>query len=188
MVKGAGVGAGFCNGATGVLASVLLQLGYTMGTQQCCFRMLASVVLTVSDGGLSTALPGFNLTVLLDTDGDQLPDTCDANCVASGLTPDTDDDNDGVLDTLDALPLDETETVDTDGDGIGNNADTDDDNDGLSDSEESQLGTDPLLADTDGDGWSDKEEIEGGSDPLSETSEPEISTGLPIWLLYQATQ
>lgn len=146
------------------------------------------IVITVSDGTLTANLQPFDITVLLDTDGDGDPDSCNAGCQGAGYNEDTDDDNDGVPDTLDALPLDETETVDTDGDGTGNNADTDDDNDGLSDSEESQLGTDPLLADTDGDGWSDKEEIEEGSDPLSEMSEPEISTGLPIWLLYQATQ
>jgi hypothetical protein len=78
--------------------------------------------------------------------------------------------------------------LDSDTDGIGNNADLDDDNDGLTDMQESELGTDPLSRDTDGDGWSDKEEIEEGTDPLSASSQPEIQSGLPIWLLYQATQ
>ena len=76
----------------------------------------------------------------------------------------------------------------TDGDGRGDLCDADDDNDGLTDTEEAELGTDPLKRDTDGDGWSDKEEVNEGADPLQASSQPEISNGLPIWLLYQATQ
>ena len=64
-----------------------------------------------------------------DTDNDGFPDTCDAGCLATGLTADPDDDNDGVLDADDVFPLDKDESVDTDGDKIGNNADTDDDGD-----------------------------------------------------------
>jgi len=100
--------------------------------------------------------------VLVDTDGDGLPDAIDP-----------DDDNDGVLDEADAFPLDPTESVDTDGDGIGNNADPDDDNDGLSDTDdglsdtdEAAYGTNPLVADTDGDGVSDSDEVAAGTNPL----------------------
>ena len=78
--------------------------------------------------------------------------------------------------------------VDTDSDGVDDCSDTDDDNDGLTDTEETGFGTDPLKHDTDGDGWSDKEEVDGGTDPLLPTSQPELENGLPIWLLYQATQ
>ena len=100
-----------------------------------------------------------------------------------------DSDGDGVIDGADNCPLlGNASQADADQDGLGNECDTDDDDDGLSDAEEGQLGTNPLLRDTDGDGWSDKEEVDEGSDPLSKTSEPEISMGLPIWLLYQATQ
>ena len=67
--------------------------------------VVTSVVLTVSDGTLSTDLPAFDLTVLLDTDGDGAPDDCDANCVASGFAADPDDDNDGVDDENDRYPL-----------------------------------------------------------------------------------
>jgi hypothetical protein len=81
-----------------------------------------------------------------------------------------DDDDDGVIDTEDDLPLDSTESVDTDGDGVGNNADADDD----------------------GDGYLDSAEIAAGTDPLSSESFPsedeEGSGGLPIWMLYIATQ
>ena len=38
-----------------------------------------------------------------DTDNDGFPDTCDAGCLATGLTADPDDDNDGVLDADDVF-------------------------------------------------------------------------------------
>jgi len=136
----------------------------------------------------------------VDSDGDGVYDAQD-NCPfffnpeqtnldedALGDVCDEDLDGDGVDDIEDVFPDNPDEAFDTDNDGIGNNADTDDDNDGLLDSEESQLGTDPLSRDSDGDGWTDLEEVEEGSDPLSRESEPELATGLPIWLLYVATQ
>ena len=95
----------------------------------------------------------------LDTDGDGI-----------GNNADTDDDGDGVSDEDDDFPLDVSESVDTDGDGIGNNTDTDDDNDGYSDADESLAGTDPLDAD---------------SYPTETSAESE---GLPIWMLYLASQ
>ena len=136
----------------------------------------------------------------INTDGDTQGDACDS-----------DDDNDGLNDEFDAFPLDPSEQVDTDEDGTGDNGDNcpnianadqvnsdsdvagnacdaDDDNDGLTDTTEVELGTDPLKRDTDGDGWSDKEEVDEGTDPLLASSQPELSSGLPIWLLYQATQ
>jgi len=62
----------------------------------------------------------------------------------------------------------------------------DSDADGLSDSEEVELGTDPNNVDSDGDGATDYEEVNDGTDPL-DYGDPG-QTGLPIWLLYQATQ
>ena len=87
-----------------------------------------------------------------DTDNDGFPDTCDAGCLATGLTADPDDDNDGVLDADDVFSLDKDESVDTDGDKIGNNADTDDDGDKVADAADNC----PLIVnadqlDTDGD-------------------------------------
>ena len=101
-----------------------------------------------------------------DTDADGAPNTCDASCLAAGMTADTDDDGDGIADTTDTFPLDAseqsdsdgdgtgdnadvfpldaTETLDTDDDGFGNNADTDDDGDEVSDAQEALDGTDPL--------------------------------------------
>ncbi|MDB2667799.1 hypothetical protein N9Y71_05900 [Luminiphilus sp.] len=114
----------------------------------------------------------------LDTDGDGI-----------GNNADTNDDGDAFLDISDAFPLDPSEWWDTDGDGIGNNADTDDDNDGLSDSEEINLGTNQLLRDTDGDGYSDEYEVASGTDPLDLESAPDDeASGLPIWLLYEASK
>ena len=125
--------------------------------------------------------------LLADTDGDGLSDKEESDGNTDPLRDDSD--GDGVLDNADNCPLlGNAPQADADQDGFGNECDADDDNDGLSDAEEGQLGTNPLLRDTDGDGWSDKEEVDEGSDPLSKTSEPEISMGLPIWLLYQATQ
>ena len=115
----------------------------------------------------------------LDSDGDgvndsadQCPNTPSGETVdANGCAPSQlDSDGDGVDDASDAFPEDGSETLDTDGDGVGNNADTDDD----------------------GDGYSDSDEIEAGTDPLSSESFPsedeEGSEGLPIWMLYIATQ
>jgi len=95
-----------------------------------------------------------------------------------------DTDGDGVPDSDDAFPFDPTEWEDTDTDGIGNNADTDDDNDGLSDTDEIKLyTTDPLNPDSDGDGYTDGEEISGGTDPLDPDSIP-----LPHSLIFEVGQ
>ena len=125
---------------------------------------------------------------------------------------DSDSDGDGVSDADDAFPNDASETADTDGDGVGNNEDTDDDGDGVLDTADafplislngltdtdgdgrpndcdSDCQTLGMTADTDddGDGYTDVEEIEAGSDPTDANDEP-LNTGLPVWLLYQATQ
>jgi hypothetical protein len=85
-----------------------------------------------------------------------------------------DADGDGALDLDDAFPTDPTETVDSDGDGLGNNL-------------EGTLGTDINNVDTDGDDYSDYDEYTEGTDPLDANDYPNTS-GLPIWLLYEATQ
>jgi hypothetical protein len=122
-----------------------------------------------------------------------------------------DSDGDSVVDENDNCKYaPNTDQTNTDGDAQGNACDADDDNDGLPDTAEAAIGTNPLVADTDGDrlsdqeevnlgtdptnkdsdsdGWSDYEEIVEGTDPNSASSEPESNNGLPIWLLYQATQ
>jgi hypothetical protein len=85
-----------------------------------------------------------------------------------------DADGDGVLDFDDAFPNDPTETIDSDGDGLGNNL-------------ERTLGTDINNVDTDGDDYSDYDEYTEGTDPLDKDDYP-IASGLPIWLLYEASK
>jgi len=100
-----------------------------------------------------------------------------------------DSDSDGFLDGDDnCASFPNADQLNSDSDSDGNACDADDDNDGLTDVTEADLGTDPLKRDTDGDGWSDKEELDEGTDPLQASSQPEVNSGLPIWLLYQATQ
>ena len=100
-----------------------------------------------------------------------------------------DSDSDGFRDGDDnCASFPNADQLNSDSDSDGNACDADDDNDGLTDVTEADLGTDPLKRDTDGDGWSDKEELDEGTDPLQASSQPEVNSGLPIWLLYQATQ
>ncbi len=57
---------------------------------------------TVLDVG--DAYPLISITGRTDTDADGAPDSCDSDCVATGMAADTDDDNDTVLDVDDAFP------------------------------------------------------------------------------------
>jgi VCBS repeat-containing protein len=107
------------------------------------------VNVSVSDGNGGIYKTQFTLEVLLDTDGDGIPDV-----------DDEDDDNDDTPDTNDDFPLDPAEDTDTDSDGTGDNADTDDDGDGFLDVWEEFLGTNSkdssnMPIDTDGDGAPD---------------------------------
>jgi hypothetical protein len=133
-----------------------------------------------------------------DSDGDGENDLVDA-----------DDDNDGVVDTADAFPSDPTETADADKDGLGDNADQcdntppaetgainalgcspsdlDSDGDGVTDDMDAFPNDPNETLDSDGDGYGDNAEIEAGTDPYDANDQPSQS-GLPIWLLYQATQ
>jgi hypothetical protein len=80
-----------------------------------------------------------------------------------------DSDGDGVPDNQDDFPFDAAETLDTDGDGEGNNADTDDDNDGMPDTWELSYGLNPLkddaAEDPDGDDISNINEYNLGTAP-----------------------
>ncbi|MEC7240612.1 MAG: MopE-related protein [Myxococcota bacterium] len=111
-----------------------------------------------TDGdGLSDGDETLAGTVLLDTDGDGVPNALD-----------TDDDNDGVSTLVEVGDYDWTNPVDeppdTDGDGDIDALDTDSDGDGLLDSAEGEV-------DTDGDGLSDRLDTDSDNDSIPDASE-----------------
>ena len=97
-----------------------------------------------------------------------------------------DDDSDGVSNSIDYCG-DSPPGVAVDAWGCSAQQATDSDGDGLSDGQEAALGTDINNVDSDGDGFSDGDEVSAGSDPLDPEDEP-LAPGLPVWLLYEATQ
>ena len=155
------------------------------------------------------AFPLISLGGRTDTDGDGRPDNCDTACQATGMTADPDDDNDLITDTQDDFPTDPTEATDTDSDGLGDNADQcdstpatdagsinasgcgpserDSDSDGTNDALDAFPNDPDETSDSDGDGYGDNAEIEAGTDPNDANDSP-LQSGLPIWLLYEATQ
>ena len=120
---------------------------------------------------VNDAFPLISVTGNTDTDSDGAPDTCDATCLANGMT-------------ADAFPLDCSDWLDTDGDGIGDNAEAtlgtnplvaDSDGDTVNDGAEVTAGTNPLLADTDGDGVNDAEDAFPNDASVSEAGSGGIS-------------
>ncbi|MCK0132658.1 gliding motility-associated C-terminal domain-containing protein, partial [Flavobacteriaceae bacterium F08102] len=101
-----------------------------------------------SNGDVSTAM--VSIEVLVDTDGDNVPDIYDI-----------DDDNDGIIDTVEGALTD-----DQDNDGYVNSLDIDADNDGIPDNVEAQE-TDNYIApsgiDSDGNGLDDAYESSPGA-------------------------
>ena len=117
---------------------------------------------------VNDAFPDIPLGGLTDTDGDGLPNVCDAACQTAGMTADADDDADGIVDTVDGYPLVSIGTLlDTDADGrpndcdsacqeLGMAADTDDDGDNSPDADDGfPLISTGILLDTDLDGIPD---------------------------------
>jgi len=107
----------------------------------------------------------FRITVT-DDGGLTDVDTCTVEVIKDVVV---DSDGDGVPDNQDVFPFNADEYLDTDGDGEGNNADTDDDNDGMPDDWELSYGLNPLKddagSDPDGDGISNINEFNLGIAP-----------------------
>lgn len=175
-------------------------------------RLAALEAADADDDSVANGVDAFPLISLggrSDTDGDGRPDNCDTACQATGMTADPDDDNDLVADTQDDFPTDPNETTDTDSDGLGDNADQcdstpaadassinasgcgpserDSDGDGTNDAFDAFPNDPSETLDSDGDGYGNNEETEAGTDPNDANDQP-TQSGLPIWLLHQATQ
>lgn len=182
------------NGGAGSTSGLDSYLEYTFATEgtyyirvgQCC-------VSPISNAGtykLHITTQSLGAVVIIDSDGDGIPDDrevefgTDANNsdsdgdgmndgweVRHGFNPTLDDggldaDGDGYSNSYEAQNGGDPRSADHDFDGIADAKDTDDDNDGLSDLEELSLGTSPFNADTDGDGWNDLFEVQSQLDPL----------------------
>ncbi|HEX7030442.1 MAG TPA: DUF4347 domain-containing protein [Gammaproteobacteria bacterium] len=133
-----------------------------------------NIVITVSDGALSTSLAAFSIEVLADADGDGTADADDSDDDGDGISDadegtgdtdedgvpdslDTDSDNDGIDDNVETA-------VDTDGDGTANHLDADSDNDDIGDATEGAV-------DSDGDGVRDYVDIDSDGDRLPDILE-----------------
>jgi len=114
------------------------------------------IVITVSDGELSSSLPAFDITVIdPDVDKDGVDDLDEINIY--GTNPnELDSDNDGINDGDELSTWGNNWNVDYDGDGLTNLIDADSDNDGMTDGWELQNGLDLSIhdanQDADGDG------------------------------------
>ena len=126
-------------------------------------------------------------SVSLDSDGDSLADSYNANCDAacqsnSSALIDMDDDNDGVADAQDAFPLNAAASIDFDGDGLADEfnascdaacqqasgllSDDDDDNDGYLDTEDQLPNNASEWTDADQDGLGDNADTDDDNDLL----------------------
>lgn len=160
-----------------------------------------AVIVTDEDGGSGTASQ--DVSVVLDRDGDGVPDDQDAFPDDPNEWADTD--GDGVGDNADAFPNDPTETVDSDGDGVGDNADAfpndptesaDTDGDGTGDNADA-FPTDPTeTTDTDGDGTGDNsdafptdpgETADTDGDGVGDNSDPYPSSDISPWVVAGGT-
>ncbi len=124
-----------------------------------------TITVVVNDGDASS--PIATSTIMLDTDGDGIPDSIDL-----------DDDNDGILDEVE---MGNDPNLDTDGDGIIDRLDLDSDNDGISDLRESGLSQQMItLLDKDNDGVIDSDNL-FGSNGYANAIETAIDSGISIY-------
>ena len=149
-----------------------------------------NISIRVTDAGGLTAVRGpFSILVILDSDGDGVPDDVE---ITDGTNPNDptsfkDTDGDGVPDVVETSqgtnPNDPASFKDTDGDGVPDYVEIrdstdpndptsfkDTDGDGIPDYVEVRDGTDPTKADTDGDGVPDGQEKTDGTNPNDPSS------------------
>jgi len=117
------------------------------GTVQLLNSGSKKATFAAPDVGIAGETLTFRLTVT-DNGGLTDVDTCIVEVTQDVVV---DSDGDGVPDDQDDFPYNADEYLDTDGDGEGNNADSDDDNDGMPDEWELAYGLNPLKNDADSD-------------------------------------
>ena len=109
--------------------------------------------------------------IILDSDGDGIPDSIDADVNGDGVLDNgTDSDGDEIIDIADAdINGDGTidNGIDSDGDGINNTYDPDDDNDGLADA----VDANDKNSDSDGDGILDGADADVNGDGINDNAD-----------------
>ncbi len=130
--------------------------------------------------------------LLLDVDGDLLPDIWEVKRGLDPAIPNGADDTDGdsLGDLIEFELGTDPSSTDTDGDTLSDAEELtlemgssdpiwkDSDEDGINDNIELMIETDHIRADTDGDGYRDGDELELFSDPTDPNSKPDIGVGL----------
>lgn len=146
--------------------------------------------------GIADLVDAFPLVAIgehADTDHDGAPDTCDAECVALGMTADLDDDNDGIADLNDLYPYTSLAgRADNDNDGAPDVcepacilpmlADLDDDNDGTPDEFDAFPFDASEQSDFDNDGTGDVADLDDDNDGVADVDDPDrgADNGLPV--------
>ncbi|MFC1515616.1 hypothetical protein ACFL7E_02530 [Thermodesulfobacteriota bacterium] len=152
----------------------------TNGSVIATLQTSEDVTITSSGGNSHTFTDNGSFTFYFQ---DAAGNTGSATATVDWIIVIVDIDGDGVPDDQDTFPNDPAESVDTDGDGIGNNADTDDDNDGMPDNWEMAYELNSFLNDADedpdGDNFNNFVEYQKGTNPRDAQSHPPV--GMP-WI------
>jgi hypothetical protein len=140
------------------------------------------ITLSAIDSSDDSCIVSVNITVLKDTDLDDIPDILDDDDDNDNLTDIkeseigsdplvSDTDGDGYDDGEDVFPLDDGEWFDFDNDGEGDNSDNDDDGDGFTDYND-EFPLDPLeWKDSDNDGIGDNADLDDDNDGVLDVDE-----------------
>jgi hypothetical protein len=136
------------------------------------------------------------LTLDSDDDNDLVDDGLDAcpstpsqeSVDAQGCSEtQKDDDGDGVNNATDSCPDTASAEIGLVSTGGCGPSERDTDGDGTNDNLDAFPNDPNETLDSDGDGYGDNEETEAGTDPNDADDQP-IQSGLPIWLLYEASK